>query len=161
MKKAITEKDKDVIESWVKETDKVTLDNLPAFLRHLTADYQHDYGTICHAVAISAVAAAKAVNRTDAGGITGFQAGAVFWEFYKRWLMEDGPARLLKYNDMLYPQYAGNFAKTISPDTWAWLQEQAKKNLGNKQAGAHGKVMAHWQSIADGKVPFGFKVKED
>ena len=160
-KKAITEKDKDIIEGWVKQTDKVTLDNLPAFLRELTQDYEHDYGTICHAVAIGAVAAAKAVNRSPAGGITGFQAGAVFWEFYKRWMHEEGPARLIKYQDMLYPQYDNQFEKTISPDTWAWLQEQAKKNLGDKQATAHDKVLMHWKSIVDGKVPFGFKVKED
>ena len=36
-----------------------------------------DYGTVCHAIALSAVA------RTAQGGITGFQAGAVMWEFIK------------------------------------------------------------------------------
>jgi hypothetical protein len=158
-KKAITEKDKDIIEGWVKQTDKVTLDNLPAFLRELTQDYEHDYGTICHAVAIGAVAAAKAVNRSEQGGITGFQAGAVFWEFYKRWLHEEGPARLVKYGNMLYPQYRDDFAKTISKDTWAWLQDEAKKNLKDGKAAAN--ILFHWESIARGKVPFGYKVRED
>ena len=162
MKKSITEKDKDIIESWVKETDAVTLKTLPKFLKHLTADYNHDYGTICHAVAIGAVAAAKAVNRTPEGGITGFQAGAVFWEFYKRWMHEEGPARLVNYGHMLYPQYEDDFARTITPSTWKWLQDEAKKNLGERPGLSKGTVADHWQSIVDGKVPFGYKVgKED
>ena len=44
-----------------------------------------DYGTVCHAIALSAVATAWAANKTAQGGITGFQAGAVMWEFIKNW----------------------------------------------------------------------------
>ena len=160
-KKNITEKDMDVLESWNKETDNITLKTLPKFLEKLTTEYEHDYGTICHAVAIAAVAAAKAVNRTPAGGITGFQAGAVFWEFYRRWLHEEGPARLVKYEQMLYPQSADSFDRVISPSTWKWLKEEAVKRACDT-ASAHPSVMAHWKSIAAGKVPFGYSVgKED
>lgn len=160
-RRSITEKDKDIIEGWHKELDKINLKTLPKFLKSLTENYEHDYGTICHAVAVAAVAAAKAVNRSPQGGITGFQAGAVFWEFYRRWLHEEGPARLVKYEQMLYPQNASQFAKVIDKGTWKWMQEQAKKRDADN-AQAHPKVRAHWKSIAAGKVPFGYSVsKED
>lgn len=159
-KQAITEKDRNIIAGWDAETNEVTLETLPQFLKKLTEDYEHDYGTICHAVAVAAVAAAKAVNRSEQGGITGFQAGAIFWEFRKRWLMEDGPARMLKYDDMLFPQYEDRFAKTVSASTWKWLQDEAKKNLAEKPQSAP-RIRAHWQSIVDGKPPFGYAVEAD
>src|SRR5690349_20327046 len=52
---------------------EMTLETLPEFLRHLTEDYHHDYGTICHALAAGAIATAYAMDRSPQGGITGFQ----------------------------------------------------------------------------------------
>lgn len=46
---------------------------------------EHDYGTICVAIGAIAAAAARAADRSPNGGITGFQAGAVFWEFTRAW----------------------------------------------------------------------------
>ena len=62
---------------WMKRARDMTMADLPEFLRELTEDYDHDYGTICHAIAAAAVAAAWSVERTPQGGITGFQAGAI------------------------------------------------------------------------------------
>lgn len=67
---------------------------------------------------------------------------------------------------MLYPQYEYKFTgRTISSDTWAALQKSAKENLEedekNENYRAHPRVIAHWKSIADGKVPFGYTVKDD
>jgi len=157
---AITEKSR-VHEEWFKGIDKLTLDTLPEFLRHLSEDYEHDYGTICHALAAAAVGACWAMNSSPAGGITGFQAGAVMWEFIKRWMRHDKePMRLVNYSDLLYPQYAYKFAPTISPDVWQWTQEQARELLAEDNKHTHGDVLAHWHSIADGKVPFGLSVAE-
>ena len=67
--------------------------------------------------------------------------------------------KLLDFDNMLYPQYEDSFEKTISVETWENLQEQAKKNLASKDFATDG-VRNHWQSIVDGKVPFGFIVKK-
>lgn len=146
---------------WYDESRKVTLATLPEFLRHLTEDYGHDYGTICHAVAAAAIAAARAVDHSPAGGITGFQAGAIMWEFVSEWQGYRGqPLRLVKYEEMLYPQYDDAFAKTITPDTWDWLQKKAAEKLAGNSEGSHPDVLAHWESIVAGIVPFGYEVKE-
>ena len=156
--RAITEQMK-VHEAWYEEAAKCTLETLPGFLIKLTTEFKHDYGTICHAVAAAAVAAAWAVEHSPAGGITGFQGGAVMWEFIKHWNhLEDKPLRLVDFSHMLYPQYESHFQKTITPDTWKWLQEEARKNLGEK--GGHKEVREHWKMIAMGVVPFGYEVKE-
>lgn len=144
---------------WYEEAREMTVEGLPAFIDKLTTAYQHDYGTICHACAAGAVAAASAINKSPSGGITGFQAGAIMWEFMRHWNHVEGPARLLDYNDLLFPQMEYKF-RSISPDTWKDVQEKAQANLANGKDHVHPDVLAHWQSIAGGAVPFGLQVSE-
>lgn len=120
-----------------------------------------DYNTVVEAVAASALAAARAANRSLNGGITGFQAGYVMWRFIQKWMAYDNvPMRLINYSDLLYPQYEHKYEKTITPDTWKWLQEEAAKKLAEAPEWTHPNVNAHFQSIIDGTVPFGYTVSE-
>lgn len=153
---------------WFGEAKGQTLETLPAFINHIMGDYEHDYGTVCHAVAACALAAAYAANNSENGGITGFQASFVMWDFIRQWEKPNNKTalRLVDYDEMLYPQYAFKFERTISPDVWALLQNEAVKKLGaaaNLADGheVHGAVVDHWKSIAGGKVPFGYTIKED
>jgi hypothetical protein len=147
-------------EGWYGRARGVTLKTLHGFLAEL-AEFPHDYNTIVYATAAAALAAACALDKSPNGGITGFQAGAVFWEFFGEWMHERGkPARMVRYENMLFPQYEDHFQKTITPSTWKWLQEQAKKNLAESGHAAPG-IRAHWENIVDGRVPFGYSVKDD
>lgn len=137
----------------------VKLENLMDFM-DFALNREHDYGTICVAIGACAVAAAKAADRSEHGGITGFQAGAIFWEFVRGWnTFDEGPKRMVQYANMLYPQYAEKFAQTIDPATWKWLQEKAASNLV-ENPNAHENVIAHWTSIANGVIPFGYSVSD-
>ena len=145
---------------WYEEAKKQTPETIGAWLAKFTdGTYGYDYGTICHAMAAAAIGAAWAVERGPGGGITGFQAGAVMWQFVRYWdaMGTDGPMRLLKFEDVLYPQYEHGW-NAMSADTWRWVQEEAAKLLAGDR-GAEG-VRAHWQSIVDGIVPFGLRVEE-
>lgn len=157
-------KEKDEIQKfWYEDAKKMTLEELPEFLRHLTQDYEHDYGTICHALSAGAIATAWAMNRSDQGGITGFQAGAVMWEFVRHWSYPDNKAglKIVDYDTMLYPQYDYHFTdRTISSHTWKTLQEEAKSNYYNNTT-AHPDVKEHWKSIIEGNVPFGYTVEKE
>lgn len=148
---------------WFAEANKQTLETLPDFMKHIMNDYVHDYGTVCHAVAACAIAAAWAANKMDGarGGITGFQAGFVMWDFIRQLNYSSNKCgmRIIDYDKMLYPQYEDMFQKTISSDTWNSLIKQAEENLKNRQ-NAHPAVVAHWESIKNGHVPFGYEVKE-
>ena len=68
---------------------------------------------------------------------------------------------LIDYDNMLYPQYAYKFEKTIAPNTWKSLQEAVREKIEQDGEYAHPEVLKHWKSIADGIVPFGYQIKED
>lgn len=158
-KQAINEEMK-VHEQWYKEAKNVNLETLPAFLNHLMGDYRHDYGTICHALTAGSIATMWAMDKHEQGGITGFQASCIMWEFIRNWMSYESSLKLVKYDDMLYPQYEGKFAKTISKSVFEDLQKKAKKNLEESEF-VHAAVKAHWESIVNGIVPFGYEIKED
>jgi hypothetical protein len=83
------------------------------------------------------------------------------WDFVLDWQYRNNKCglRMLNFDDMLYPQYDYKFAKTISAEQFEKIKEQAKENL-EKNEHAHPDVIKHWQSIVDGKVPFGFTISK-
>lgn len=139
-----------------------TFDDLTAFLKDVTENYNIGYGEAPRAMAQAALATAWFLSGEF--GITGFQAGFVMWDFIRDWMFRDNKCgmKLVDYDDMLYPQYEYKFQKTISSSTWEEIQAAAKELL-NEHADhpAHPAVMAYWQSIVDGKVPFGYVVSDD
>lgn len=133
-----------------------TEEELLAFLS-VMRQREHDYGTCVYAVGLSAVATYNYMG--CALGTTGFQMSCADFVIlgHTRHLKA---GKIVDYRDMLYPQHEYRFAKTISPETWEWLKKEAFSLLkSSPHAAAH--VVAHWQSIVDGKVPFGFSVKSD
>ena len=152
--KPVTEADEAIVDEWYTRD----VQSLDMFMQQLDKDYEHDYGTICHAVAAMAVQAAKLMDKQSQGGITGFQAAAVMWQFISKYMNIRGPMRLVKFEDMLYPQHAEKFEKTIGKDTWQFLQTKAMENLINSPD-AHPDVVAHWKSVVDGVVPFSYTVQ--
>ncbi len=146
---------------WFERARKIeTIDELSAFAKELLVDTEHDYGTVCHAIAALSLAAAWLGAHIQ--DITGFQAGFVMWDFIKQWEFTNNKVglRLVDYDKMLFPQYKDRFDKVISKETFERLQEEAKNNLESTDE-AHPSVKKHWQEIVEGKVPFGYKVKEE
>ena len=146
---------------WFKEAGKVkTSDELKAFADHILNDYEHDYGTACHAVAACALAGSWLGCEKE--GLSGFQAGFVMWDFVRNWTYTANKCglKIVDYDDMLYPQYEERFDKTIRKDHWEEIQQEVRRKL-KEEHGAHPAVIAHWQSIAEGVVPFGYRIVED
>lgn len=148
---------------WYEEarSKEMTLETLPAFLERL-AGHGHDYGTICHALAAGAIAAATAMDRSECGGITGFQSGAVMWQFIREWMFQGNKLglKILDYDNLLYPQFGYKFEKVITKKMAEKLKELAEKNLA-ESGGAATSVVEHWRSLAGGILPFGFVVGDD
>ncbi len=161
----ITEKNVEIIEQWYKDASSQILETLPQFMNHVLNDYRHDYGTICKAIGACAIAAAWAANASPQGGITGFQAGAVMWEFIRNWNYRRNKCglKIVDIDDMLYPQYGAKFDKTITKRVMENLVKEAKLRLADikEDYPLHPEVKAHWQRIAAGIPPFGYKVVED
>lgn len=154
---------KDTADNWYKRRPK-TVTELAEFVDELVLGYRHTYGSIVDAVAAAAMAAARTVNASPQGGVTGAQASIVPFIFIREWLNKgDRPLGLRDFSNMLYPQYADDF-RTIRLETFQWLQQRARELLaeydGVKDQAPVGEVEKHWRSIVDGKVPFGYRVKD-
>lgn len=161
MEKQIVTEEMHPEKEWFKEAGKMTVDKLPEFMDRMLNGYIHDYGTAVHAIAACALAAAWAASEQE--GITGFQAGFVMWDFIRGWNHTGNVTgmKLLDYDDMLYPQFAHKYDRTISKSTWENIQKEARNKLAEHQGATHPDVLAHWQSIVNGVVPFGYRVVDD
>lgn len=124
------------------------------------SSFGHDYGTIVYGCMAAMKGAFNVVNRGKSGGITGFQAGCLGWECVREFLMINGAAKLLDYDNLLYPQYADKFEKRISSEVWKDIQKKAKERLKEETLAAP-RVVEHWKSIAAGKLPFGFQIQPE
>ena len=66
MEKKIITEGMHIQDEWYKETNSdMTTKKFPEFFRHLSEDYVHDYGTVCHAMAAVALAAMWAFNNSE------------------------------------------------------------------------------------------------
>ena len=130
---------------------------LKEFMERLINDYSHDYGTIVHAICASMLGAYYVIENSPQGGITGFQAGCIGWKMVEKFMGINFPARIISFENMLYPQYEDKFT-TISLEIWKILQEKAKEKLEKEKLSE--KMKAHLESIVKGEVPFGWKVKK-
>ncbi|AMR77632.1 hypothetical protein [Cupriavidus nantongensis] len=155
---AITEESK-VHQQWYVDAKAMTVETLPAFIQKLTTEYHHDYGTICHAIAAAGIAAMWAVERAPCGGITGFQGGAITWQVLQHWQGIQGPARIVEFDLMRFPQYESKFA-AIPREAWEHLQKKAAADLAGGSANMHPNVVAHMESIVAGSVPFGYRIED-
>lgn len=152
--------EKERYENWYAEAKNQTLETLPAFMERILNEPQ-SYSSIVEAIAACAVGAAWAADRSDNGGLTGFQASGVMWRFIQSWMRLENSCglRLINYDDMLYPQYEDAFTKkTINKEIWEAMQKKATE-LWLEGSGSE-RVRDHWHSIMEGNVPFGYKVKD-
>ena len=134
-RKPITE-DMRLQDEWYKRAYSMKPDNFPEFFRELTEDYEHDYGTVCHAMAAIGLAAMWAFNKSEGarGGITGFQAGCVMWQVILHMNYENNKCglKLLDMDNLLYPQYEYKF-RTIDEKTWRALQKEVRKKISESK----------------------------
>lgn len=136
------------------------VNDLPKFLEEMLKDAD-DYGSIVSCISYGAIATAWTMNHHPNGGITGFQASFIMWEFIKQWMYSNNKCglKIVDYDDFLYPQREERLNKTISLGVWKLIQKQAQEKLVNSDACEE--VTKHWQNIVDGVVPFGYEIEEE
>jgi hypothetical protein len=67
MRQAITE-EMNIHQKWYEEARCINMDTLKPFIDRLMNEYNHDYGTICHALSAGAIAAFCAMNKDEHQG---------------------------------------------------------------------------------------------
>lgn len=116
----------------------------------------NDYGAIIEACATMMNASFNLLSP----GLTGFQAGCLMWMMIIQYgsYGEGSNLQLINWNDLIYPQYADKF-NSIDKDTWEQVQKYATDEL-EKWSGGSEEVKAHIITVAQGKLPFGLKIRE-
>ena len=165
-------------------------DKLVEFLKDVRDNYNYDYGVAPRAIAQASVATAWyfAYVFGITGFQAGFVMWDFIRDWQYR--DNECGLKIVDYDLMLYPQYEYKFTeKTISEWQWEALQEKAQKEIDRinetvetyNRSQAKGmedfinkegrdwvdtdfcniRVLNHWKSIIEGKVPFGFRVEKD
>jgi len=62
--------------------------------------------------------------------------------------------------DILYPQHEDNFLNTLTTEQWQEIQSEAEDNLEKDTTNVAPRVVEHWISIKEGRLPFGFQIKD-
>lgn len=149
-------------DKWFMQAKTQTLETLPEFINHLMNDYEHDYGTIVKATAAAMIATFNACNNSEQGGFTGFQVGFLPWFMMdKFWGESEVGRKVIDFQNMLYPQYAHKFEKTMPSRIWHKLQKLAKERMEEPAENFYPDVREHISKIAAGEVPFGYTVKDE
>ena len=163
---ALEEKrDAEIWKKWYEEARRCRLDDgsLLKFMKRLVGKYEHDYGTIVHAMTAAAIAGAYAVEKSPQGGITGFQHGCFIMEFLaeERFRNNKFGFFLRDVDDILYPQYQELFCKLQIPRKQAdRISQEARVRLAEKDAAAPS-VRDWWQRLADGNFPEWVEIREE
>lgn len=146
--------------SWYRESKKEkTNEEIIEFNEEILNNYPHDYESICHAIAASTLTHLH--NCLYRCGATGAQANYTTWQIIRQMFNIESGAKLINYDDMIYPQYDIEFEddRELPKEVFEKLQEMAKRSLDE-----HGRMDAtvrkHMESIVDGKVPFGYFLGE-
>lgn len=147
-----------IYDEWFKKAEKVELDTLMTFIRGIMDGYEHNYESYVYACTACAIATTFACGTELSGAQAGFIAKLYPLYFY--YVDNKSGVGFKNYDLMLYPQYQYHFEKRLTPKTWKMLQEMAKteyeKHKEDDNIPWH--VKAHWKSIIDGQVPFGYEV---
>ena len=151
---------KEFYEKYSEKKDSVkNTEDLSAFLEELMSQ-RHGYSSICEAFILGMQATIKAMDRHDNGGITGFQHGWILGQLLVKEKGIKHGIRIVNYDDFCYPYYEDHFnPKTIPRNIFESIQKEVVGRIENSPD-VNPKVMEHWKSIAEGKVPFGWSLSE-
>lgn len=147
---------------WKKGCKCKSLDEFSSLISEVENNFNYDYGVAPRS--IGALCASLAEKLCGSMGLTNFQASVAMWDFINLFMYRHNKCglRLVDYDNMLYPQYDYKFEKTISKETWDAIVKTAKEYLEeyeNGDSAVNSNVVNHWKSIANGKVPFEYRVE--
>lgn len=165
MKKIITEQSKDH-EVWYLEAREQDANSLSDFVDKLMNGYEHDYATACHAVSAISLATVTALGKQQKEGeMTVNQKHAISFKFIHSWLYPNNKCglRLINFDEILFKENRKRFTG-IPKKNWELIKSAAKDQIDKANKGdipnvkKGSKDYKFWESILQGKVPFGMKL---
>lgn len=146
-------------EEWYAAAEQQTAESIGGFIRALASTKcEEKNGNIEMALA-SMVAALNVLEKEYGYKFSQVQKECMAIEIQRALglLQSKAGVHVLDYDDMLDWRLQIFFANLIGESAWETLQKEAARRL-EKWPEADEKDRVHWQSIVDGKVPFGYTV---
>jgi hypothetical protein len=139
----------------------VNADDLAEFVKYLARGIRQNGDTVPHALHAVMRAAFVAMSYEARVPLTQVQTDALGWMLVRDFFIvgPNDPLRLVNYAELLNPECADTFT-AIPPTTWERVRENARAMLTHPILAqfAGEELRAHWQSVAEGNVPFGLRV---
>lgn len=134
--------------------------DLMNFLQNVQEQHMTDYDE--KFVSISQAMLATGYYLASLSGTDEYQDYQIMWEIVRDITFYNNICglQILNFDDMLNPKAGVMFEKTIPSEVFELLQKTAQNLLDNTSEPDPDDV-EHWKSIVDGKVPFGYTVKEN
>lgn len=158
--------DAELITSWFDRAQRMrSAVELADFVSDLADRPDHSMESIVHAAAAAAVAASAVVlTSASAEKLGAYQSvtahNLMAWRYIEEFGgFDEGPKRMLQYQQMLYPRFADKFGKKIDRATMDWLVVKAKEILESGRS-LHSSVRFHLEGLACGIPPFEFEIEE-
>ena len=150
----------DIIKQWYEKAKHVdTIEKLDEFIEYVYSSGSCDYSSCMDAVTVITIAASCCAKNYYK--LNDFQASVVGLKYLMHWSYDyrnTAGISVRDWTDMLYPQYQYKFEKKIDKGMFNALQIKAKEKL--EEDDGDPTVRAHWQSIVDGIIPFGYELAD-
>jgi len=160
--------------SWYQKANELTsTGEAQASIEGLLTDYEHDYGTACHAVTAALLATAKVMTQAlsalkpihspiaPPAMQQELQSKTMIAHIFTQLFLNNGPIRIIQHHFMLFPENASRFEKIVDEETLRYLKHTAELLLitnHEKETEAPKEVTDHWQAIQQGELPWGYEV---
>lgn len=148
-----------------KAISRFSFQELPNFFNHVFNDFSHTKETFAHAMVAALLATAYAVDKSVPASKElrlELKHLSLINHAFSQLFLNSGPCRIIQFFFMLFPENKFKFEKVIDEKVWNYLVNQAKifldhdKKNGLKTTDAA--TRAHWETIANGELPWGYKL---
>lgn len=86
------------------------------------------------------------------------EEGLALWRFIRYLTEIEMPMQIIDYSGLLFPGNEAYYEKSLTPTAFKMIQQQASLMIANKKY--EGEKHKEWlQSIADGKLPYGYSIR--
>lgn len=155
----------DDMKGWAEKAYQTDLEQIPEFVRGIVDNYKHTGISKVNVVNIAMTCMLKQFFDNKLFEMTEPEVDTAKWTLIKMLFpaMGDGPISLIKWNNLL-SRTAEPYFKSISQGTFDDIRSTASL-LYNKYKDEPGTYspedLAHWKSLIDGNVPFGYRIIEE
>lgn len=150
------------MKTWGEKSYQMSIEELPVFIQQVVDTYEHTSISKINLLNISVTCLLNNFYQEKVLPMTEPEVETSKWTLVKMLFpsLGDGPISMIKWNNLLSPTSEPYF-HSIPMDVFKDVQSSAALLVERHESGREtfpDEEVAHWKSIIDGNVPFGYKI---